>query len=252
MQIRASGRRKSSEQQSVEEAARRLQQQYGDFPHHNRKNPLEELLFILCSVQTDEKKYRATFGALRRAFPRFDGLASASARAIAKPLKPGGLSPTKSKAIRRICTTIQARFGKMTLAPLRRMSDVECEAFLTSLPGVGLKVARCVMMYSLGRTRTPSGLRSKKKRGSGSHIFCLMRLARALASPSKRRAQSREHDNRKAIHVALHVVETLPRRRRMCAARRRFRRPLEQGTGAGQAGSRNAGQSPGTTPKCRR
>ena len=118
-------------------------------------NPLEELLFILCSVQTDEEKYRRTFAALRRAFPRFVDLASASARAIAKPLKPGGLSPTKSRAIRKICAGIQARFGKVTLAPLRRMSNEDCEAFLTSLPGVGTKVARCVMMYSLAREVFP-------------------------------------------------------------------------------------------------
>jgi len=82
--------------------ARALKERYRDFAHHNRKNPLEELLFILCIVQTDEKKYRQTFGALRRAFPRFDDLTSASARAIAKPLKPGGRSPTKSKAIRKM------------------------------------------------------------------------------------------------------------------------------------------------------
>ena len=84
----------------VGRVARILRKRYQDFAHHNRKNSLEELLFILCSVQTDEKKYRQTFGALRRAFPRFDDLASASAMAIAEPLKPGGLSPTKSQAIR--------------------------------------------------------------------------------------------------------------------------------------------------------
>jgi endonuclease III len=31
------------------------------------------------------------------------------------------------------------------------MSTAECERFLTSLPGVGRKVAKCVLMYSLGR-----------------------------------------------------------------------------------------------------
>lgn len=132
-----------------------LKERYRDFPHHNRKNPLEELLFILCSVQTQESNYRKTFAALRRAFPRFDDLVSASARAIARPLKPGGLSPTKSKAIRKICANIQARFGKVTLAALQRMNNEECEVFLTSLPGVGTKVARCVMMYSLGREVFP-------------------------------------------------------------------------------------------------
>jgi len=142
-------------QERIRLVAHALQERYRDFAHHNRKNPMEELLFILCSVQTQESNYRRTFAALRRAFPRFDDLASASARAIASPLKPGGLSRTKSKAIRKICATIQARFGKVTLAPLQRMNNEECEVFLTSLSGVGTKVARCVMMYSLGRQVFP-------------------------------------------------------------------------------------------------
>lgn len=37
--------------QSMSAVARVLQKRYGDFDHHNRRNPLEELLFILCSVQ---------------------------------------------------------------------------------------------------------------------------------------------------------------------------------------------------------
>jgi endonuclease-3 len=35
------------------------------------------------------------------------------------------------------------------------MSDSDIETFLTSLPGVGLKVAKCVMMYTLGRRVLP-------------------------------------------------------------------------------------------------
>jgi len=57
--------------------------------------------------------------------------------------------------IRKICAELKRRFGEVTLAPLRRMADQECEALLTSLPGIGTKVARCVMMYSLGRKVFP-------------------------------------------------------------------------------------------------
>jgi endonuclease-3 len=136
-------------------AARILKRRYLDFDHYNRKNPFEELLFILCSVQTDETKYRETFAALRREFPRFSDLGRAKAKDIAKPLKPGGLSPSKSKMIRKICGLVSKRFGRITFAPLRRMADAECEDFLTSLPGAGAKVARCVMMYSLRRKVFP-------------------------------------------------------------------------------------------------
>ncbi len=146
---------RKSLQRRIDKTARILRERYGDLAHHNRTNPLEELLFILCSVQTQESNYRRTFAALRRAFPRFEALAGAGEKAIAKPLKSGGLSPTKSRRIRDICRRIKAAFGKMTLSPLKRMSNDQCEAFLTALPGVGTKVARCVMMYSLGRKVFP-------------------------------------------------------------------------------------------------
>jgi endonuclease III len=132
-----------------------LRERYGDWDHHNRKNPLDELLFILCSTKTNENGYRGTYSALRRAFPRFDTIAEAPPEYLAKPLATGGLQHQKARAIRGICDAIVARFDKLTLAPLRAMPDAECEAFLTSLPGVGKKVARCVMMYSLGRAVFP-------------------------------------------------------------------------------------------------
>lgn len=147
--------RNRSRMPCAEQTARMLRQRYGDFAHYNRKNPFEELLFILCSIQTQESKYRKTYAALRRKFPRFAELAAATPSAIAGPLKFGGLSKTKSKLIARMCRLIVARFGKLSLAPLATMSDADCERLLTSLPGVGLKVARCVMMYSLDRQVFP-------------------------------------------------------------------------------------------------
>lgn len=128
---------------------------YGDHAHYNRRNPMEELLFILCSVKTQESSYLSTYSALREEFPTFSSLAEAPAEYIAKPLASGGLQKQKSMSIRKICDAIIGRFGRLTLAPLRRWDDAECEAFLTSLPGVGKKVARCVMMYSLDREVFP-------------------------------------------------------------------------------------------------
>lgn len=132
-----------------------LRRKYRDWDHHNRHNPLDELLFILCSTRTQEDGYRGTYLALKRAFPTFGALADAPAKYIARPLESGGLQRQKSRAIHEICDRIRARFGRLTLSPLRDMPDAECEAYLTSLPLVGKKVARCVMMYSLGREVFP-------------------------------------------------------------------------------------------------
>jgi endonuclease III len=137
------------------EIARKLRSRYADFDHFNKRNPLDELIFIICSVQTTEVSYKRTFRALRDEFRTFEHLNEAPAEYLARPLKAGGLSAQKSKSLRTIFDSITETFGKLSLSPLKDYPNAECETFLTSLPGVGKKVARCVMMYSLGRQVFP-------------------------------------------------------------------------------------------------
>lgn len=140
---------------TVREVAAALSARYADFDHYNLTDPLDELLFIICSTKTAETSYRATFDKLKEAFPTPRDLAEAPAEYIAKPIASGGLSGTKSRSIRVLLDAITARFGAPTLEPLRRMSDRDAEVFLTALPNVGKKVARCVLLYALGRQVFP-------------------------------------------------------------------------------------------------
>ena len=80
----------------VRHIAAALSRRYGNWSHYNRKNPLEELLFIICSIQTNEDLYRRTFGALRRAFPTFGSLERAPKEDIARAIVDGGLSNQKA------------------------------------------------------------------------------------------------------------------------------------------------------------
>ena len=140
---------------SVQPIAVALKKRYRDFNHHNLKNPLDELLFIICSTKTGEASYRSTYRTLKETFPTHYQIAEASAEYIARPIVSGGLSNLKAKAIRNLLDVIVEKFGEPTLKPLRKMSDEDAESFLLSLPGVGKKVARCVLMYSLGRQVFP-------------------------------------------------------------------------------------------------
>ena len=139
----------------VSTVASRLAERYGDHSHGNKANPLRELIFIICSVQTNETLYRSTFNELMAAFPSFRELADAEEDEIASVIAHGGLSNQKARTIRAVLAQIASDFGSPTLSPLRRMSDGECERYLESLPGIGRKTARCVMMYSLGRDVFP-------------------------------------------------------------------------------------------------
>jgi endonuclease III len=82
-------------------------------------------------------------------------IAEAPAEYIARPIASGGLSNQKAKTIRDLFDIIVEKFGEPTLKPLSKMSDEDAENFLLSLPGVGNKVTRCVLMHSLGRQVFP-------------------------------------------------------------------------------------------------
>lgn len=140
---------------NVELVASELSERYQDFAHGNKANPLSELLFILCSLQTNEELYQATYASLRAKFSTFRQLADAREEEIALVLARGGLSRQKARTIRAVVSRLEEDFGAPTLSPLRAMSDAECEQYLESLPGVGRKTARCVMMYSLRRKVFP-------------------------------------------------------------------------------------------------
>jgi endonuclease III len=139
-------------QGSLPEISALLAQRYGTAPLGNRADPLEELIFIQLSIRTREETYVNVFEALNRAL---DGNWARLLRIPDAELLPllhgGGMASIKLARLRGQLVHIIARFGAATLDPLHDWSDEQAEGFLRSLPGVGPKAARCVMLYSLGR-----------------------------------------------------------------------------------------------------
>lgn len=140
---------------NVEQVAQALSNVYGDSSHGNKKNPLRELIFIVCSLQTNETLYQSTYAQLMSQFPTLRQLADAEEDEIVAVIAHGGLSRQKARTIHAILSQLETDFAAPTLSPLRAMSDSKCEHYLESLPGVGRKTARCVMMYSLHRDVFP-------------------------------------------------------------------------------------------------
>ncbi len=139
----------------VREVAQGLRARYGTPTLGNKANPLNELLYIILSSKTPGHKYQRAYIALRRKYPKAVDLASAPIRAIEKTIRFAGLEKKKAIQIRSIGRSLKDEFGRVTLRPLAKMSDSDAERFLTSLPGVGIKSARCVLMYSLSRKAFP-------------------------------------------------------------------------------------------------
>ncbi len=69
-------------------------------------------------------------------------------------LRPLGFVNRRREQLLEIARRVQEDHDG-SLDPLTRMSDEGALGYLTSLPGVGVKTAKCVLMYSLGRDVVP-------------------------------------------------------------------------------------------------
>lgn len=139
----------------LREIAHRLEGAYGRPRHHNPPDPLDDLIFIVLSRMTQEVKYVRTYRALRERMPTWNLVCESPPDELELILQDAGLSRTKTGHIRAILAEIQAREGELDLSRLHALPDDAVERYLTSLPGVARKTARCVMLYALGRNVLP-------------------------------------------------------------------------------------------------
>ena len=139
----------------AEEVTERLVLRFGRPTLGNKRNPFNELLYILLSSKTPPERCQDVYGSLRRAYRKADSFTEARPEKVARVIGRGGLQNRKARAIVAIARRLKQEFGRVTLAPLERMTNDEAETFLISLPEVGKKTARCVLMYSLDRAVFP-------------------------------------------------------------------------------------------------
>jgi endonuclease III len=132
-----------------------LQSTYGSPRLGNPRDSLDDLIFIILSARTSESSYVNTFAALRRRYPDWFDLLGAKRSEVSDIVARGGLGKKKAAQLRGLLFELN-RLGIRDLGKhLERLSIRQSEEFLTTLPGVGKKTARCVLMYTANRQVFP-------------------------------------------------------------------------------------------------
>ena len=139
----------------IEEIHRRLAFVYGTPDLGNVDDVFGELLYALLSTRTAPANYHKAFSGLRKRFPRWSDLATTSERDVEPLLRRCGLHHRKAQAILAIARMVFIEEGLPDLEHLHDMPTGDAQAYLVSLPEVGLKVAKCVCLYALKRPVFP-------------------------------------------------------------------------------------------------
>ena len=147
--------RRLSKSELARRVCERLARLYGAENLNNKADPTDEYFFLVLSTKTSHRCYEEGYEALKRAVGEWNNLLEVPESRLKEILAPCGLAELKAKWIKRAALIMARRFGEVTLEPLRDWPDEEAEAFLRSLPGVGPKVAKAIMMYSLGKDVLP-------------------------------------------------------------------------------------------------
>ncbi len=139
---------------TVERVVAVLDALHGGADLGNRQDPVEELVWISLTRQTHRPNaVRSWQQIVELGGPA--ALLELSEERLATELAHAGFSRQKARWIKSSLHKVVERFGRLSLADTDDWPNDEIEHFLISLPGIAVKSARCVMMYSLGRRVLP-------------------------------------------------------------------------------------------------
>lgn len=135
--------------------ARKLADEYGTPDLGNVSDPLREAVFIILTQQTDIPRAREVHRVLEARYPTLSAVKAAHPTELADVLRPCGLHQRRARILQALLIEVERRTGTLSLDICRSMPDTGAERFLRTLPGMDRKSARCVMLYSLGRSVFP-------------------------------------------------------------------------------------------------
>lgn len=137
-------------------AARMLQTHFSNPSHENYLDPFIETMYIMLTWRTRIPDARARLGDILSSFEGPRALLSEEGLPqLRSMIKISGFSGKRPEMIVELTRRFIQEFPDGNTRVMRTWKDDETIRFLTGMPGIGLKSALCVMMYSLERDRFP-------------------------------------------------------------------------------------------------
>ena len=118
-------------------------------------NPIDALIATILSQNTNDKNSYQAYQNLKKKYKSVNELSLAPRSEIEKTIKVAGLGKQKSAAIKNFLSILKKNNGELNLQYIKKMPDDEILNELTSIKGIGVKTASCVLLFSLDRNVCP-------------------------------------------------------------------------------------------------
>jgi endonuclease-3 len=126
-------------------------------PERSKKTPepVDLLIATILSQNTNDRNSYKAYTNLKQKYSSWEDVAELKASQIEKLIKTAGLGKQKSRAIKSLLTSLIKEKGKISLNHLKKMDNEEVLKELTNYPGIGIKTASCVLLFSFMRNVCP-------------------------------------------------------------------------------------------------
>jgi len=117
--------------------------------------PVQNLVLTILSQNTTDSNRDRAYETLVGRFPSLPKLAAAKPAEVEEAIRVGGLAKAKARSILFALSRLSEERGGYSLDFLRSMPLPEARAYLTSFPGIGVKTANILLLFSFGRPAFP-------------------------------------------------------------------------------------------------
>ena len=132
-----------------------LLETYGERELKPRRDPMHELISTILSQRTTWKNEELAYNRMWEQFGSWEAVRDAPVKELARAIAPSNFAEAKAPQIQKTVRTILELRGSADLSFLADLSADEGLAWLTALPGVGIKTASLVLLFCFAKPILP-------------------------------------------------------------------------------------------------
>ena len=137
------------------EVYERLVNLYGERDLEARRDPMHELISTILSQRTTWANEELAYKRMWERFGSWEGVRDAPEAELAKAIAPSNYPETKAPQIKKSVAHIIEERGAANIDFLKELPAEEGLAWLTALPGVGVKTASLVLLFCFSKPILP-------------------------------------------------------------------------------------------------